>query len=70
MFREAGDLHAPRRRRIGPELLAALSCIRTQMSTRTILPTAATTALNNDELERSYNLITWDFLAVRGELRP
>jgi hypothetical protein len=70
MFSEVGDLLAPRQHCIGPQLLAALQCIWTWMSSGMRLPTASTTMLNNDKLERLYSLTTWEFPEDRGKLRP
>jgi hypothetical protein len=60
MFSELGDLLAPRRRNIGSQLLAALQCIRSWMRGGKRLPARATTALSDDDLERLYDLASWD----------
>jgi hypothetical protein len=59
MFSELGDLLAPRRRNIGSQLLAALQCIRSWMRDGKRLPARAT-ALSDDDLERLYDLASWD----------
>ncbi|RYO14557.1 hypothetical protein AA0111_g11924 [Alternaria arborescens] len=70
MFSELGDLLAPRRRNIGSQLLAALQCIRSWMRDGKRLPVRAP-ALSDDDLDRLYDLMSWDKLDETGKyLKP
>jgi hypothetical protein len=60
MFSELGDLLAPRRHKIGSQLLAALQCIRAWIAAGLKLPTAATSRLSDHDLEQLYNLAAWE----------
>jgi hypothetical protein len=61
MFSELGDLLAPRRRKIGSQLLAALQCIRTWMGFGFKLPNeSARELLSDSDLNRLYNIDNWD----------
>ncbi|KAF7447187.1 Dimer-Tnp-hAT domain containing protein [Pyrenophora tritici-repentis] len=62
MFSELGDLLAPRRRNIGSQLLAALQCVRAWISAGMSVPTSVTETLNDDDLERLYDITTWEQL--------
>jgi hypothetical protein len=67
MFSELGDLLAPRRRKIGSQLLAALQCIRAWTAAGLKLPTTASKQLLDEDLERLYNLAAWEQPSNSGE---
>jgi hypothetical protein len=70
MFSELGNLLAPRRRNIRSQLLAALQCIRSWMRDGKRLPVRAP-ALSDDDLDRLYDLMSWDKLDKTGKhLKP
>lgn len=57
MFSQLADILAPRRRKIGRQLLAALQCIRGSMGLGMATPPRKAEArLNNDEIDVIYNL--------------
>jgi hypothetical protein len=60
MFSKLGDLLEPRRRNLGPQLLAALQCIRAWIRIGMITPGSSDAVLNDSDLARLYDLSTWD----------
>jgi hypothetical protein len=58
MFSELGDLLEPRRRNLGPQLLAALQCIQAWIRIGMTTPGSSDAVLNNSDLARLYNLST------------
>jgi hypothetical protein len=70
MFSELGDLLAPRRRKIGSQLLAALQCIRAWIAAGIKLLTAATSQLLDHDLEQLYNLAAWEQPSDSGKFSP
>jgi hypothetical protein len=60
VFSEIGDLLAPRRRKISPQLLVALQCIRTWKSTGAAVAGAVSNAqLTDEQLDQLYELARW-----------
>jgi hypothetical protein len=60
VFSEIGDLLAPRRRKISPQLLAALQCIRTWKRTGAAVAGAVSYAqLTDEQLDQLYELAWW-----------
>jgi hypothetical protein len=60
MFSELGDLLKPRRRNLGPQLLAALQCIRAWIRIGMTTPGSSDAVLNDSDLARLYDLSTWE----------
>jgi hypothetical protein len=61
VFSELGDLLEPRRRNIGPELLAAIQCVRRWLRDKFGDDEVANKAtITDQELELVYRLSTWD----------
>jgi hypothetical protein len=58
MFSELGDLLEPRRRNLGPQLLAALQCIRAWIRIGMTTPGSSDAVLNDSDLARLYDLST------------
>ena len=59
-FSELGDLLEPRRRKIGPELLTALHCIRLWANRKVEAATSSSIAGVTDELiDELYNIQDW-----------
>jgi hypothetical protein len=64
MFSELGDFLEPRRRAIGPELLAAMQFIRPWSRAGFQLPPdGSDTAVTDEQLVREYRLCNWQHLA-------
>ncbi|KAL7771394.1 hypothetical protein CFE70_001337 [Pyrenophora teres f. teres 0-1] len=61
VFSEVGDLLTPRRRKISPQLLAALQCIRTWRGTGAAVAGAVSKSqLNDEQLDQLYELARWE----------
>jgi hypothetical protein len=63
LFSELGDLLEPKRRQIGPQLLAALQLIRSWMRAGIATPAEATiNSKDDDDIDRTYDMSSWDDL--------
>lgn len=70
MFSELSDLLEPRRRNLGPQLLAALQCIRAWIRIRMTTPGSSDAVLNDSDLARLYDLSTWEQPPGTSKLLP
>jgi hypothetical protein len=70
MFSELGDLLAPRRRKIGSQLLAAPQCIRAWIAAGIRLPASTTSQLSDSDLNLIYSLSLWDKPNDSGKYSP
>ena len=61
MFSELGDLLTPQRRKISPQLLAALQCIRVWKSTGAVIAGSITESQHSDkQLDQLYEVAIWN----------
>ncbi|KAF1935222.1 hypothetical protein EJ02DRAFT_362007 [Clathrospora elynae] len=61
MFSELGNLLKPRKRKIGPQLLAAIQLIQSWVKAGVVLPTERKTeACSDKQIAEKFDVCNWD----------